>query len=222
MRVKRYFGKFIVLITSPFWLIYFYLFCNGKVNGVENIPDGSCILAYNHTSFLDWIIGYSLFLLVYRKKIYFLGKSVLLKNWLWKYYLTGSDTIIIDYSSRESFKNVSKSINEQLLKGNRIGIFPEGTRSPDGKLKMAGEGMAHFILQSSVPVVPVGLKGFFEAWPRHKKIPRIAKCSINVGKPISFSYSENENIKVTKALITKTVMEEIAKLSGDLLYHYEN
>jgi 1-acyl-sn-glycerol-3-phosphate acyltransferase len=213
--IKRYLGKFIVVFTAQFWLLYYYVICRGKVNGVENIPKGACILAYNHVSFLDWIIGYSLFLLVYRKKIYFIGKSGLLKNWLWKYYLIGSDTIIIDYSSKESFRNVSKSIKERLSKGDRIGIFPEGTRSPDGKLQKAEEGMAHFILQTNVPVVPVGLKGFYEAWPKHKKMPGIARCSINIGKPISFSKSDNENVKTSKSLITMTVMNEIAKLSGN-------
>ncbi len=211
----RYFGMLIVLVTSPFWLIYFYLLCKGKVEGVENIPNGPCILAFNHTSYLDWIICYPLFLLVYQKKIYFIGKAVLQRTWLWNNYLKGSDTIIIDYSSKESIKNVSKSVTERLSRGDRIGIFPEGTRSPDGKLLKAGDGMAHFILKTDSPVVPVGLKGFFNAWPRHRELPGIARCSIHIGKPLSFSTTGDEKCKLSKSDITRKVMDEIAILSGN-------
>lgn len=98
-------SSFIVDITTYIWIIYFYILLKGRVNGIKNIPETGCILAMNHVSFLDWILCYSLFRRRYNKKIVFIGKAELLNSFLWRSYLIGAGSIIIDYSSRESLKH---------------------------------------------------------------------------------------------------------------------
>jgi len=206
---------FIVEFTAYFWIFYFKLFLKGKIVGSENISKSGCIFAFNHVSYLDWILVYVLFKRKYNRKIYFIGKSKLLKNLLWKIYLRGSDTIIIDNESKESLIAMLKTVKFHLQNGHTIGIFPEGTRSFSGRLQKAQEGIGHILLCNNVPVIPIGLIGFYDAWPRHKKYPGISDCTIKVGASINFKLSDFEDKKNSKSLVVDRVMMEIGKLTGD-------
>jgi 1-acyl-sn-glycerol-3-phosphate acyltransferase len=214
-------SSFIVDNTTYLWVKYFQIFLKGSIHGSGNIPKTGCILAMNHVSYLDWILCYSLFRRKYHKKIVFIGKAKLLNSFLWKSYLIGTGAIIIDYSSRESFKNLLSAVKSHLDNGALIGIFPEGTRSPTGKLQKAQEGIGHILIQMNAPVIPIGLIGFYEAWPRHKKFPGISKCTIQIGEPIYFNPSEFDR-KIAKSSITNTVMEAIAKLTCETYPYSKN
>ncbi len=219
-KLTKLISTIVVDITTYLWLAYFTFILKGKVNGISNIPKSACILTMNHVSYLDFIISYSILRRKYRKKIVFIGKAKLLNNFLWKSYLIGTGSIIIDYSSRESFKDMLIAVKAHLKNGEIIGIFPEGTRSPNGRLQKAQEGIGHILFQMNVPIIPIGLLGFFEAWPRGKKYPGISKCTIQIGKPIYFNISQLDK-KTGKSTITNTVMEAIAELTGDT-YLYSN
>ena len=103
-----------------------------------------------------------------------------------------------------------------MKRGNIIIIHPEGTRSNDGKLQKAKTGVARLALAAKVPILPVGLIGTFEILPKWKKIPRLSKAKINIGKLIYFNaYYGKENDKKTIRFVTTKVMKEIAKLTKE-------
>lgn len=227
MKLEKIKGSFIkksssiiVDITTYLWVIYFKIFLKGRINGLKNIPQTGCILAMNHVSYLDWILCYSLFRRKYNKKIVFIGKAKLLNNFLWRSYLIGTGSIIIDYSSRESIKKLLSAVKTHIENGHIVGIFPEGKRSLTGKLQRAQEGIGHILTQTNAPVVPIGLIGFYEAWPSDKKFPGISKCTIQIGEPILFNPSTLDR-KLAKSIITNRVMESIAELIGST-YPYSN
>lgn len=207
-------SSLIVGFTTYIWIFYFYVFLKGKIRGANNIPPNGCILAMNHVSYLDWILCYSLFRRKYNKKIVFIAKAKLLENFLWRSYLIGTGAIVIDYSSRESLKNMMTEVKKHISNGQIVGIFPEGTRSPSGRLQKAQEGIGHFLIQMNTLVVPVGLIGFYEAWPKDRRLPGLSKCTIKIGEPIVFDLKRQDK-RIAKVLITNSVMEEIAKLTGD-------
>ena len=100
-----------------------------------------------------------------------------------------------------------------LTQGKIIGIYPEGTRTLDGKLQRGKTGAARLALAAKVPIVPVGLIGTFEILPKGKNIPKLKRAIVNIGKPIYFDkYYGKENDKKTIRLVTTKVMKEIAKL----------
>jgi 1-acyl-sn-glycerol-3-phosphate acyltransferase len=207
-------GKFIINLSYYFWMPYFKIFCQGKITGYNNIPKSGCIFVFNHVSYLDWILCHFIFKKHYNKKLYFIGKADLLKHWLFKHYLIGSETIIID-SSKESTIKMFKKANEYLRQGDAIGIFPEGTRSHDGKIQKAKDGVGFILLKMNVPVVPVGLIGFYDAWSRHKRLPKIAKCSVNIGRSINFNVADYTENKYPVSHLTESIMIEVAKLTGE-------
>lgn len=108
-----------------------------------------------------------------------------------------------------------RQANDYLKQGNAIGIFPEGTRSSNGKIQEPKDGVGYILLKMNVPVVPIGLVGFYDAWSRHRRFPKIAKCSVNIGKPIYFDLSVFTENKYPLSLLTENIMNEIAKLTGE-------
>ena len=96
----------------------------------------------------------------------------------------------------------------KYLKNNEpVGIFPEGHRTKDGKLQKARKGVARLAVDSKVPVVPIGIVGSYEIWPKGKKLPTLKKCSVHIGKPLYFKTHDPDKI-------TKKIMQEIAKLTN--------
>lgn len=209
----------ILLLTgkhiSILFRFYFYRLLKGKITGIENIPQSGCVFALNHGSYLDWLLIYHIFDLIYNKKIYFLGKSKLYEHPLWKIYLDYSHTIVIDYNSRESIRDSYKIMLKYLEQGGIVGIFPEGTRTHNGMLQKAQKGIANIVCKINVPIIPIGLKGFYKAWPRHKKIPGISKCEVKIGKPFYFDISKYKNKKEAKNFLVDKIMCEIAELIGE-------
>jgi len=213
--VFRIVQKVFIYVLSRLFSMYFFLCLRGKIIGHEHLPQSACILAMNHVSYLDWLILYGIFYRKYGIAICFLAKAKLLKNWLWRFLLTMTNTTTVDYDSIGSIKHAYRTLHGYLQEGYMVGIFPEGTRSPTGKLQEAKDGIAHIVLQFNVPVVPVGLIGFYEAWPRHQRLPRMGNAIINIGEPIIFRTSDYQDRKRAKRLMTTVIMQEIAKLTGD-------
>ena len=110
---------------------------------------------------------------------------------------------------------VYNSVNLLLKKGKIIGIFPEGTRSPDNKIGKAYPGVAKFALTNRVPVIPVGIKGAYEVFSRHQKLPKLKKnIEIKIGKLMLFNdYLGKENDKQVLEEITGKIMTKIAELA---------
>ena len=101
-----------------------------------------------------------------------------------------------------------------------MGIFPEGTRSIDGKLQQARSGIAKLVIAAKVPVLPIGIIGSHKILPKGKFLPRFKRCKINIGRPLYFKeyYNKKTNKKILED-ITRIIMKNIAKLV-DQKYNY--
>ena len=187
------------------------------VTGAENLPvSGGAILAGNHTTFLDNLI----IPLVVPRRVTFLAKSDYFtgggpKGWLQKKFFSGVGMIPIDRSGGQQSEPALRTGLQVLQRGELLGLYPEGTRSPDGRLYRGRTGVARMALQAGVPVVPIGLIGMFRLQPAGKRIPRLGKVELRIGKPLDFSrYAGMEADRFVLRSITDEIMYELMELSG--------
>ena len=187
------------------------------VRGLENIPaTGPVILASNHLSFSD-----SIFLpLQSRRPVVFLAKSEYftgkgIKGALTRWFFKSTGQLPIDRSggkASEASLNTGLSV---LAQGQVLGIYPEGTRSPDGRLYRGRTGIARMVLEAKVPVVPVAMIDTEKVQPIGKRFPRIRRIGIVVGTPLDFSrFDGMEGDRIVLRAVTDEIMYELRKLSG--------
>lgn len=187
------------------------------VEGLENVPDdGPAILASNHLSFSD-----SFFLpLVVSRRITFLAKSDYftgpgIKGWLTKQFFSGVGQVPIDRSGGEASMAAINTGIRILREGNLLGIYPEGTRSPDGRLYRGRTGPARMSLAAPAPVIPVAMIGTDKIQPTGQKIPNLYPLTIRIGRPLDFSrYAGMEDDRFVLRSMTDEIMYELMTLSG--------
>jgi 1-acyl-sn-glycerol-3-phosphate acyltransferase len=187
------------------------------VQGEEHIPDeGAAIFASNHLSFSDSIF---LPLMVPRrmtflaKSDYFTGRG--LKGKATAAFFKGVGQLPIDRSGGKAGEAALNSGLRVLRRGELLGIYPEGTRSPDGRLYRGRTGVARMALEAGVPVLPVAMIGTDKAQPTGKKLPRIMRIGIRIGRPLSFArYEGMEEDRFVLRSITDEIMYELMLLSG--------
>ena len=199
--------------------IPFYKLWLRKVEGMENIPtDGPFIIALNHASYYDAILPYVILIPKLNKQIHALVNS--------RYWKLLPAKIILDIgkcipvyvgkdANQKKNESALKLAAKFLRKGNLIQIFPEGTRSPDGKLRKGYTGVARLLLQAKVPVVPIGVIGANKVLPKGKLLPRLKRCEVKIGRPMYFTeyYNKKINDKLLESM-TRKIMKNIAKLTG--------
>jgi 1-acyl-sn-glycerol-3-phosphate acyltransferase len=147
-------------------------------------------------------------------------KSRLLKTFLDHY---GCIPVYVEKQKNAKRKNKKafQKAKEYLGLGEIVGVFPEGRRSLDGKLKKAKLGAAKLALSAKVPVIPIGIIGSYELFPKGKKFPKLKKSVIvNIGKPIYFNkyYGKDDDNKALEN-VTRKIMQEIGKLSRQKYNH---
>ena len=187
------------------------------VRGVENVPSsGAAILASNHLSFSD-----SIFLplqcprpvVFLAKSEYFTGKGI--KGWLVKTFFKSTGQLPIDRSggkASEAALNTGLGVLEQ---GQLLGIYPEGTRSPDGRLYRGRTGIARMVLEAKVPVIPVAMIDTEKVQPIGKRLPRVRRVGIVYGKPLDFSrFDGMEGDRIVWRAVTDEIIYELKKISG--------
>lgn len=187
------------------------------VRGMENIPSsGAAILASNHLSFSD-----SIFLpLQSRRPVVFLAKSEYftgkgLKGMLTRWFFKSTGQLPIDRSGGKASEASLNTGLGVLSQGLLLGIYPEGTRSPDGKLYRGRTGIARMALESKVPVIPVAMIDTEKVQPIGKRLPRIRRVGIVVGKPLDFSrFDGMEGDRIVLRAVTDEIIYELQKLSG--------
>jgi 1-acyl-sn-glycerol-3-phosphate acyltransferase len=188
-----------------------------KVEGLKNVPrSGPVILACNHLSFSDSIFTP----LIMRRKVtfvakaeYFTGKGI--KGWFSRMFFTGAGTIPVDRSGGEAAQAALDTLLRVLREGNVAGIYPEGTRSPDGRLYRGKTGVARLALESGATVVPVALLNTDEIQPTGTLIPTVKRVRIRIGEPLDFSrYAEQRGDRFVERAITDEIMYELMALSG--------
>lgn len=189
------------------------------VEGAEHVPEsGGAIFASNHLSFSDSIF---LPLVVDRrmtfpaKMEYFTGTGV--KGWATRTFFKGVGQIPIDRSGGQASMTALNSGLRVLRRGELFGIYPEGTRSPDGKLYKGKTGVARMALEAGVPVIPVAMINTEKAQPTGQVIPNIQRGQVGVrfGRPLDFSrYEGMEDDRTVLRSITDEIMYELMQLSG--------
>lgn len=185
------------------------------VTGTENVPkSGAVILASNHLSFIDSFV----IPLVAPRKVHFLAKQEYwtgegLSGHASRWFFTEIGAVAVD---RDSPRAAQESLNaglKVLQRGGAFGLYPEGTRSRDGRLYRGHPGVAWLALTAGCPIVPVGLTGTQDIQPVGSNVPRLAKVSVTFGEPIQVT-DEVKAMPAGKArrLLTDQVMESIAAL----------
>ena len=187
------------------------------VRGEKNIPkSGGVILASNHLSFID-----SIFLpLKTRRPITFLAKSEYftgkgLKGALTRWFFKATGQLPIDRSGGKGSESSLNTGLGVLERGLVLGIYPEGTRSPDAKLYRGRTGIARMVLEAQVPVLPVAMIDTDKVMPIGAKRPTIHKIGVAIGEPLDFTrFAGMEGERAVLRAVTDKIVYEIYKLSN--------
>jgi 1-acyl-sn-glycerol-3-phosphate acyltransferase len=188
-----------------------------ELTGAEHIPaTGGAILASNHLSIVD-----SIFLpfMVDRpvtfaaKSEYFTGTRPI--DRITSAYMRATNQLSVDRAQVRAGQDMLEAALGLLREGALFGIYPEGTRSPDGRLYRGRTGIGWLALNSGLPVIPVAMSGTDRVLPPGHRIPRMAKIRITVGKPLTFeSYRDLPSAARQRRAVTDEVMRSIQALSG--------
>jgi 1-acyl-sn-glycerol-3-phosphate acyltransferase len=186
--------------------------------GVKNVPRrGPVILASNHLSFSDHFFGP----LPVPRKVIFLGKAEYftgrgLKGLISKIFFTGVGVIPLDRGGGAASEQAIRTGLRVLAEGHVLGIYPEGTRSPDGRLYRGKTGVARLAIESGAVVVPCAMIDTFEFQPPGTLRPNPKyRPGVRFGEPLDFSrYRGHESDKQVLRTVTDEIMQAIAKLSG--------
>jgi 1-acyl-sn-glycerol-3-phosphate acyltransferase len=186
------------------------------VTGLENVPrTGPIIVVCNHLSFVDSIF---LPLMIDRqmaflaKSDYFTGKGV--KGWLVRFFMTSAGQLPIDRTGGKASEASLNAGLQILAEGGVLAIYPEGTRSPDGRMYRGRTGVARMILEAHVPVIPAAVIGTEKVMPLGSTIPKVHRVGVVIGKPLDFSRFEGmESDRFVLRSITDEIIYEMNKLS---------
>jgi 1-acyl-sn-glycerol-3-phosphate acyltransferase len=199
------------------WLVsraVFTFYFRFRSDTPENVPlDGPVILASNHASYLDPpLVGSGI-----KRPINYLARQSLFSVWPFGWLLRQLNSVPVDRDGGGAAG--LRAILDRLLAGGGIILFPEGTRTRDGKLQPARSGIGLTVIKSAAPVVPVRVFGTYEAFGRHHRIPRPRRVSVKYGRPMLFEALRAEaktcpkpRLKEIYQQVADEIMAEIAKL----------
>ncbi|MFG3100703.1 lysophospholipid acyltransferase family protein [Streptomyces sp. NPDC048182] len=201
-----------VLLGPPLRLAF-----RPRIEGLDHVPDsGAAIVAGNHLSFSDHFLMPA----VLRRRITFLAKAEYftgpgVKGRLTAFFFRSAGQIPVDRSGKEAGQAAVREGLGVLARDELLGIYPEGTRSHDGRLYKGKVGVAVMALRAGAPVVPCAMIGTFEAQPPGRKVPRLRPVTIRFGEPLDFSrYAGMDGEKAVLRAVTDEIMSAILALSG--------
>jgi len=187
-----------------------------KVKGLRNVPHlGPLIIASNHLSFSD-----SIFMpLVVPRKVTFLAKSEYftspgLKGFIKKITFIALGQVPVDRSGGRASEAALITGLKVLERGDCIGIYPEGTRSPDGRLYKGRSGIARLAIESGAPVIPVAMFNTAEIQPTGQVVPKVRRVEMIFGEPLYFEYYGDSTDQKVLREVTDRIMNTIQALSG--------
>lgn len=203
-----------------YWLMKFILLgpllrliYRPRARGLQNIPrTGGFILAANHISFVD-----SLFMpLVCPRPVVFLGKADYFESWRTRWFFKAANVIPVQREGGSAGEAAILAGIQALKEGRAVGIYPEGTRSPDGRLYRGKTGVARMALEAGVPVIPVSIRGTENVMPLDSKVPRLSgRVVVEFGKPLVFDrYHDRPKDRFVLRSVTDETMYEIMMLTG--------
>ena len=198
-----------------------HLYGRPRVTGLEHVPaTGPAILASNHLSVVDSVY---LPLMIPRpvvfpaKAEYFSARGPLGR--LWAAYLRSTNQLQMDRGDSRSAQATLEAAAGILRAGNLFGFYPEGTRSPDGRLYRGRAGLGWLALNTGAPVVPVAMLGTRKMLPLGATLPRPARIEIRIGKPLDFAHLARPPPPRARRTIADETMRAIADLSGQEYVH---
>lgn len=187
-----------------------------RLEGWERVPDeGAAIIAGNHLSFSDHFLMPAML----KRRITFLAKAEYftgpgLKGRLTAFFFRSAGQIPVDRSGRQAGQAAIDEGLGVLGKGELLGVYPEGTRSHDGRLYKGRVGVAAMALGAGVPVIPCAMVGTFEIQPPGRRLPRIGRVTIRFGEPMDFSrFAGMERERAVLRAVTDEIMYAIMELS---------
>lgn len=192
-----------------------------RVTGLEHVPaSGPAILASNHLSVID-----SMYLplviprpLVFPAKAeYFSARGPLGR--IWAAYLRSTNQLAMDRGDTRSAQATLEAAAEILRRGDLFGFYPEGTRSPDGRLYRGRAGLGWLALNTGAPVIPVAMVGTRKMLPPGAPLPRPTRVEVKLGKPMEFAHLVGDPPGRARRTIADEVMRAIADLSGQEYVH---
>lgn len=195
-------GPFLRLIYRP------------KAEGLDYVPaTGPAILASNHLSFID-----SLFVpLLVKRRVVYIGKADYFDKWRTRWFVRAVGVIPVRREGGSAGEAAIQTGIRALREGHLIGIYPEGTRSPDGRLYRGKTGVARMALEARVPVIPVAVEGTDEVMPIGMKFPRTipGRVRVRFGRPLRFDrHYDTPKDRFVLRSVTDEIMYEIMMLSG--------
>jgi 1-acyl-sn-glycerol-3-phosphate acyltransferase len=209
--VFYWFLKFVAL--GPLLRVVF----RPHTEGAEHVPaEGPAILAANHLSYADWLF----MPLTLTRRVTFVAKAEYfttpgIKGWFQRLFFSGAGQVPIDRAGANAAEGALSAAKRILGEGSLFGIFPEGTRSHDGRLYRGKTGVARLALETGAPVIPVAVVGTDVVAPPGKKFGSVTRPVVRFGAPLDFSrYEGLENDRFVLRSITDEIMYEIMRLSG--------
>ena len=201
------------VVAGPF----LHVLWRPEVTGLENIPEtGGALIASNHLSIVDSIF---LPLVISRpvtfaaKSEYFTGTRML--DRVTAMYMRATNQLSVDRAGARAAQAMLEAALERVNGGALFGIYPEGTRSPDGRLYRGRTGIGWLALHSGVPVIPVAMIGTDRVLPPGRTVPKLYRIQVKIGSPLTFDTLRAEGTGGRqRRAVTDTVMEAIGKLSG--------
>lgn len=205
------------VVVGPF----LHAFGRPRVTGLENVPaSGPAILASNHLSIVDSLY---LPLVVARpvvfpaKAEYFTARGPIAR--LWAAYLRSTKQLEMNRGDTRSAQATLEAAVGILRAGELFGFYPEGTRSPDGRLYRGKSGIGYLALNSRAPVVPVAMSGTRKMLPPGSSVPRPTRIEVRFGKPLEFGHLAGDPPARARRAIADEVMRAIGEMSGQEYVH---
>ncbi|WP_157887546.1 1-acyl-sn-glycerol-3-phosphate acyltransferase [Frondihabitans sp. PAMC 28766] len=199
------------IVLRPVMFLWFRF----TITGMSNIPTrGGVILAGNHIHFIDSVLIPGV---VPRKMAYLVGASYMnsksAKGRLLGWFLRNVGQLAIDRTGGSASRASLETGLAVLDHGRVVGIYPEGSRSRDGKLHRGRTGVARLVLASGVPVVPMSIQGSDQVLPRGARFPRRARITITFGEPLTFARVDGDYDATQLREVTDEIMRAIATLT---------
>lgn len=190
---------------------YFRIYHRGRIYNVDHLPlTGGLILAGNHFSFLDP----PFFGQCCDREVFYMARDTLFRHWLAGAILRSWNCVPINRDRGDI--GALRTMLRMLGEGKAVLMFPEGTRSPDGKLQEARAGIGMIVAKAKVPVVPMRIFGTDRALPRGTSLPRPVRVSVVFGEPVTFEVPETlkgEELKAFYLQIGQEIMRRIEALT---------
>lgn len=177
---------------------YLGLYHRFRVEGRENLPlKGGILIVSNHQSFLDIPV----LAVAVRRHVAFVARASLARSRFLDWLMREAGSVLIEPNTPD--RAALEGMIAHLAGGDCVAVFPEGTRTLDGSMGVFRAGAVVAARRAGVPIVPVGIRGAFEAWPRARKFPRPAPISVRFGAPIP--PDGGEAIEAAKAAIAEMI-----------------